>query len=122
MGLLLSPTNRAYDQNVTGALNGTIIDPNDAVSGGATVSATHRVTGAVRKMTANSEGFFAFESLLSGEYEVKGAAQGCTAQLQVLTVQIGVTVCGKFTLTVGEANQIVNVRQAGKPAAQKGIL
>lgn len=112
LGLWLTP---AYAQNATGALNGTITDPNDAVIGGATVSATHRATGALRKLTANNEGFFVFESLIPGEYEVKVEARGFTAQLQVLTVQVGTTVSGKFTLTVGGTSQTVEVVGGGAP-------
>jgi hypothetical protein len=81
LGLCSSPTNQALAQNATGAINGTITDPNDAVVGGAAVSATHRATGASRKLTANSEGFFVIESLIPGEYEVKIEAPGFTAQV-----------------------------------------
>ncbi|MBI1765005.1 MAG: TonB-dependent receptor [Acidobacteria bacterium] len=114
-GLWLSPVTPAYAQNATGAINGMVTDPNEAVVAGAKVSATHRATGAVRKLTSNTEGGFIFESLIPGEYEVKVEAQGFTSQLQVLTVQVGVTVSGKFTLTVGGANQTVEVVGGGAP-------
>ncbi len=115
LGLLLSPASRAYAQNATGAINGTVSDPQDAVVAGATVSATHRATGATRKLTSNSEGSFVFESLIPGEYEVKVEAQGFTSQLTVFTVQVGATVSAKFALSVGRSSELINVSGDSTP-------
>jgi hypothetical protein len=106
--LLLIPA-LALAQNPTGAITGTVLDPNDEVLANAVITATNRATGAVRKLTTKSEGIYWLENLAPGEYEIKVEAQGFTTQLQVLTVQVGTTTTGNFVLSVGTASQSVEV-------------
>jgi hypothetical protein len=102
-------------QNATGAISGSVTDPNGAVIAGATVTATNKATGATRKLTTKEEGHFVFESMLPGEYEVKAEAQGFTPQLQALVVQVGNTVTLNFGLSVGTASQSIEVVGGGAP-------
>jgi Carboxypeptidase regulatory-like domain len=98
-----------YAQNATGAINGTVSDPSEAVLPNATVTVKNTATGATRKLTTGGEGTFWFENLLPGEYEVKVEAQGFTSQIQVLVVQVGNTTTGNFRMSVGTTSQTVEV-------------
>lgn len=112
---LLELSMRGHAQNATGAINGTVSDPNQAVIAGAVVTATNTATGAARKLTTKEEGIFTFDNLPPGEYEVKVEAQGFTSQLQVLIVLVGNTTTGNFAMSIGAANQTVEVTGGGAP-------
>ncbi|HEX4951242.1 MAG TPA: carboxypeptidase regulatory-like domain-containing protein [Blastocatellia bacterium] len=105
----------ALAQNATGSLNGTVKDPADAVILNAKVTVTNKATGALRNLTTGSEGNFIAENLVPGEYDVKVEANGFIPQLQTLIVQVGVTSSVNFSLTVGGANQSVEVVGGGAP-------
>src|SRR5262245_61539539 len=99
-------------QNATGAITGTVTDPNNDVVANATVTVTNKATGAVRKVATRSGGVYSVESLLPGEYEVKVEAQGFIPQLQALPVTVGNTTTGNFSLTVGGTSQTIEVTGA----------
>ena len=107
--LLLSMGTPILAQNATGAINGTVKDPHDAVVPNASLTVTNKATGAARKLTTNSEGNFTFESLVPGQYEAKAEAQGFATQVQELTVIVGNTTTANFAMTVGAVTQIVDV-------------
>ena len=107
--LLMSNAVPLFAQNATGAINGTVKDPNEAVMSSAVVTLTSKATGAARKANTNSEGNFTFDSLLPGDYEVKVEAQGFSTQVQTVTVVVGATTTGNFSMTVGAVTQIVDV-------------
>lgn len=113
--LLLSIATQVLAQNATGAINGTVTDPNEAVIANATVAVTNTATGATRKATTNDEGSFSFDNLPPGDYEVKVTAQGFVAQLQTATVQVGNTTTSSFVLSVGATSQTVEVVGGGAP-------
>ncbi len=99
----------AIAQNATGAINGTVTDPSEAVIVNAVVSVTNTATGAVRKLTTRNEGTYWFENLVPGEYEVRVEAQGFTTQLRIVVVQVGNTTTNNFEMSVGVASQNVEV-------------
>ena len=96
-------------QNATGAINGTVTDPNGAVIPAAAVTVTNKATGAVRKMTTSSEGAFWVENLLPGEYEVRVEHSGFVSQIQTVAVQVASTATAPFQLTIGSTTQTVEV-------------
>src|SRR5262245_59501898 len=99
-------------QNATGAITGTVTDPNNDVVSNATVTVTNKATGAVRKVTTRGGGVYSVENLFPGEYEVKVEAQGFTTQLQALPVVVGNTTTGDFSMTVGGTSQTIEVTAA----------
>jgi Carboxypeptidase regulatory-like domain len=107
--LTLATVSLAVAQNATGAINGTVTDPNEAVIANAAVTLTNKATGAARKFQTSGEGSFWFENLPPGEYEVKVAAQGFTSQIKVVVVQVGNTSTANFTLSIGSTSQMVEV-------------
>lgn len=107
--LVLSIWIQAFAQNPTGAIKGVVKDPNNAVVTTAVATATSKSTGAARKVKAGNDGIFVFESLQPGDYEVKVEAQGFSTQVQILTVEVGGTTTGDFSVAVGAASQTVDV-------------
>src|SRR5262245_54741931 len=96
-------------QNATGAITGTVTDPNNEAVAGAAVTVTSKATGAVRKVSTRGEGNYTVENLIPGEYEVRVESQGFIAQVQVLLVQVGASTTGNFSMTVGATNQTIEV-------------
>lgn len=100
---------QAFGQNATGAIKGVVKDQHDAVVTTAVVTATNKATGAVRRMNAGSDGIFALESLVPGDYEVKAEAQGFSTQIQNLSVEVGNTATANFSMVIGTVTQVVEV-------------
>lgn len=97
-------------QNPTGSIRGTVTDQQGAVILNATVTATSKATGDARKVTTGSDGIYAVENLLPGEYDVKVEAQGfATQNITSLVVQTGSTTSGDASLRAGGAGEVVDV-------------
>jgi Carboxypeptidase regulatory-like domain/TonB dependent receptor-like, beta-barrel len=63
-------------QVTTGTISGTVIDPNGAVVPGANVKATNLDTNALKELSSDSDGRFAFTLLPPGRYQVEITAHG----------------------------------------------
>ncbi|MEP7341899.1 MAG: carboxypeptidase regulatory-like domain-containing protein [Acidobacteriota bacterium] len=113
--LLIILRTQAIAQNASGAITGAVTDPNGEVIPGATVTVKNTATGAGRTLTTRTEGNYAVENLPPGEYEVKVESKGFTSQLKVLTVAVGNTTTGNFSLSIGSASQTVEVVGGGSP-------
>ncbi|HEX8163195.1 MAG TPA: carboxypeptidase regulatory-like domain-containing protein [Pyrinomonadaceae bacterium] len=71
----------ATAQVTTGALQGTVLDPNGAAVAGATIKVTNVDTGISRDTTTNTEGFYRVTNLTPGaNYRVEVTATGFTAR------------------------------------------
>ena len=84
-------------------------DPNNEALASAAVTVTSKATGAVRKVSTKGEGNYTVENLIPGEYEVRVESQGFATQVQVLLVQVGASTTGNFSMTIGAANQTIEV-------------
>src|SRR5215475_13877392 len=74
---LLSFTQIAYAQEITGVISGTVKDPNGAAIPGATLTISDSEKKVVvRTITANEGGEFTAPNLLSGLYEISVEASG----------------------------------------------
>ena len=60
----------------TGALRGTVVDPNGAVVPGVSVTLTNTTTGQAQVTTTDTNGLYGFSLLYPGTYEVEFSAQG----------------------------------------------
>jgi hypothetical protein len=96
-------------QNATGSITGNITDPNDAVIANASVTVTNRATGATRKIVTKEDGNYIIENLMPGEYEVRIEAKGFSSMLQIVSVEVGTTATGNFTMTVGQSSELITV-------------
>jgi hypothetical protein len=109
VALLANMTFPVMAQNPTGAIRGTVTDPQGAVILNATVTVTRKATGESRKISTGGDGIYAAENLLPGEYEVKIEAQGFATQVITAQVQVGNTTTGDAALRVGTTGEIVDV-------------
>src|SRR5215510_12634347 len=96
-------------QNATGSITGMVTDPNNEAIASAVVTVTSKATGAVRKVSTKGEGNYTAENLVPGEYEVRVESQGFVTQVRVMLVQVGASATGNFSMTVGAANQTMEV-------------
>src|SRR5437879_13918440 len=74
----------------TGALTGTVTDPQGAVIGGATVTATNNDTNQARRTTTSENGTYRFNLLPPGSYRVKFEAAGFQT-VDVPSIAVNVT-------------------------------
>ena len=113
LALVSSSGLTVFAQNATGSIRGTVKDANEALVENASVTATNKATGAVRKIGTGGDGVFVVENLIPGEYEVKIEAQGFAPQTTTLTVEVGGTTSALFNLTVGGQAEAVEIAAGG---------
>lgn len=125
----------AQGQTINGSISGTVIDTQDAVVSGATVTATNNQTGSTRTVETNDSGSFRFSGLPVGVYTVKveksgfdslinnnvqvSVASDANLQLKLETGSVGATV--DVSTTVGEVLDTTQ-SQVSKTVNEKQIL
>jgi hypothetical protein len=103
-----------FGQAMDGNLVGTVTDPAGAVVPGATVEITNSATGVKSTTTTSESGFFRFNNLLPGTYELKVSRQGfAVADLKNVTVSLNATSTANVSLRVGDVTQTVEVTETG---------
>jgi outer membrane receptor protein involved in Fe transport len=97
-------------QVVTANLQGLVTDGTGAVVPDAAVTAVSLETGLTRETVTNGEGFYRFNLLPRGTYEVRAAKSGfVTGRVQGVTLVVGETVNANMTLKVGAQSEKVIV-------------
>ena len=95
---------------VTASISGTVKDPSGAAIAGATVTATNVGTGIATTQTSNGQGFYSFQSLPLGHYNIEAQQKGFKTYRQtglVLDVNAALTV--DPALQVGQSTEKVEV-------------
>src|SRR5262249_37764515 len=103
---------RAQD---TGTISGTVVDTSDQVLPGATLTLTDEATGAVRTMTSNERGEFAFRALQPGSYTIAAELQGFRKyerRANVLNASSRLEL-GNVKLEIGTLSEVVSVVAEG---------
>lgn len=108
LALLASPLLRAQT-TTTGAITGTVLDPTDAIVGGAHVTITSVETGAVSRIDANGSGNFRVGFLNPGHYRVTVEMAGFSRIEREVLVQAGQVTTSDAKLALGSETQTVNV-------------
>src|SRR2546430_970952 len=86
----------------TGAIVGTVVDPQGAVVPSADVSITDKSTNTTSKTTTNSAGHYTFSNVSPGSYDIRISKQGFqTAFVRDQRVEIGRTLTEDINLPVG---------------------
>jgi hypothetical protein len=85
----IAATDLLYGQAVTGALLGTVTDPNNAVVGGANVTVTEVNTNIKHTTTTNESGNYVFDKLPLGKYSIEVEHAGFK---KVLKTEVDVSV------------------------------
>src|SRR6202022_2055200 len=88
---------------------GTVKDPSGAVVPGATVTIKSVSTATTRALTTTDAGTYSAIALVPRDYHVSYEAAGVGAGERVITVSVGVTANGDFTLGVAQETSKIEV-------------
>jgi len=105
----------AFGQTDRGAIKGVVVDQQDQVVSGATVTLTNTATGARVQLTTGDSGSFLFPSLIVGSYQLAAEKTGFKRFSQPdVQVEVGRTSALTITLNPGEVTETITVEgQAG---------
>jgi hypothetical protein len=107
--MILSAT-LAYSQGATGAITGTVHDPNGAVVSGASVEVTNNSTGEKRTATTNDQGDFTVPNLPVGSYTLTVNATGfATGTARDVKVSVSFTTDTDVALSLAGAAETITV-------------
>ena len=96
-----------------GTLLGTVTDPHNAVVAGATVTATVPATGVKRSVVTDSQGFYSFQNLGVGTYDVQVEATGFKPLRRTgVVVDVNSRSVVDASLTVGSTTETVTVSES----------
>ena len=112
--LCLSTTNIFAQVTATATLQGTVTDKTAAVIPGAEVSISNAATGLQRTETSNNAGFYVFNLLPAGTYEVRVAVRGfATGVYQNVELSVGRTTTVDAQLSPSQQAETVTVEASG---------
>ena len=107
MGLFVNPT---LAQVTTGNIAGRVLDPQQKVVAGATVTATNQGTGAARTATTNDSGEFTITELAPGKYDITVEAPSFSKSVvRGHEVNVGATPTLTIEMKPGELTAVVEV-------------
>jgi hypothetical protein len=102
-------------QQPTGAIEGSVTDPQGAVVSTAKITARNLATGATRTVDAGEDGHYRILQLAPGNYEVKVTGEGFkTTVVSNVKVDVGVNVPLDIKMEVGGASETVTVTGGGE--------
>ncbi len=103
-----------YAQETRGDISGRVVDEQGRVVPGATVTATHKGTGAARSTTTNDSGEYAITNLAPGTYDLTAeAASFSKALAKDFELNLGSKVTQNFELKPGAVSATVLVTSEG---------
>jgi hypothetical protein len=109
LAILLIVAGLAY-AGVTASISGTVNDSSGAAVVGATVTATNVATGVAATQQTNGDGFYSFQSLPLGTYNIDVVQKGFKAYRQTgLVVDVNSALVVDVALQVGQATETVEV-------------
>jgi hypothetical protein len=100
-----------FAQAPTGSINGTVADQTGAVIPNASVTVTNKADANVRTLTTNADGLYSAPALPSGDYEVRAEVSGFKTLIRQAQVAAGGTTSVDMAMTLGQANDVVNVEE-----------
>jgi len=112
MMALLVPGLLLAQNSTTGAINGTVTDPSNAVISNAAVTLTNTGTGVSVNATTNSSGSYGFPLLGPSTYKLTVKQTGFRTVEQTVTVAVGQTTTANVQLLVGQSAEVVEVTGA----------
>ena len=99
----------AQSQATTAQINGRVVDAQNAVLPGVTVTATSTATGYTNSVTTNNEGFYVLPLLPPGAYTLTIELQGFTTARRTIPLTVGATATANQTLQVGGVQETILV-------------
>jgi hypothetical protein len=111
IGLFLFAVNtKVSAQTATGSILGTATDQSGGTLAGVTVTLTSVTTGTSRSVTTTDAGTYSLVALLPGSYKLTYEATGFGKGEQTLTVAVGATTNGDFTMPLASQTTKVEVQ------------
>src|ERR1700739_3243897 len=96
---------------VSASISGTVRDPSGATIAGATVTASKTGTGISQNQKTNSAGFYSFQTLPLGHYEVSVQQPGFKGYKKTgLVLDVDAALVVDVALQVGEVRELVQVQ------------
>src|SRR6201997_2367128 len=96
---------------VSASISGTVRDPSGATIAGATVTASNTDTGISQSQKTNSAGFYSFQTLPLGQYEVSVQQPGFKGYKKTgLVLDVDAALVVDVALQVGEVRELVQVQ------------
>jgi Carboxypeptidase regulatory-like domain len=106
---LYLPLGMAFAQT-SGSITGEVKDQSGAVAPNAAVTVTNSETNVARSTITNADGIYSFPDLTPGIYQIKVAAAGFANIVRSnIELQVQQTARVDFSLTLGQANQTIEV-------------
>ena len=99
----------AQGQVTGGAVTGTVLDPNGAAVGGATVLLHDKTRGQDLTAETTSAGSYSFPNVQTGTYTITVTASGFAKATGDVIVSLNQTATANVTLTVASTTAVVNV-------------
>ena len=94
----------------TGTIQGTVVDPTNAVVSGAKVTATNLATNLATTSRTNKDGLYSIPNLPAGNYQVGVTASGFSSELlQKIVLDVGEQQAANFALKVGASSENIVV-------------
>ena len=101
---------------LTGTINGTVVDASQAAIPSATLVLTNTQTGETRQAVSSDQGYFNFADVARGEYAIKVTAQGFRElQIGPVTLTVGQNMTVRPKLDVGTVTETVEVQGTPPP-------
>ena len=108
--LAMTPTIVWGQSSTTGLVSGVVVDPSNAVVGGAKVALTELSTNATQSTVADTSGRYEFAAVQPGQYKMSITASGFkTNVITNIVVEVTKAYTYNVTLQVGTASQTVEV-------------
>ena len=99
-----------FGQSNYASLSGTVLDPKGQAIAGASVQLVSAGTLAVRQVTSNEQGIYQITALLPEEYQLKVQAQGFSASIQTVRLEVGQQMTHDVNLELTSVNSNVTVQ------------
>ena len=99
----------AQSLGTAGTVTGRVVDPNNAVVSGATVTISNPVTGYTRTATTEADGFFRFNDVPPNAYQLSVTASGFQTAQQTVSVRSTVPIELRIPLSLGSTTATVDV-------------
>src|SRR5437660_8304708 len=99
----------AHAQLVTANLQGVVTDSSGAVIAGASITASDSETGVQRTTTTNADGFYRFNLLPRGQYELQAPKSGFTGERLKVNLTVGDTITANLRLKVAGSSEQIHV-------------
>jgi Carboxypeptidase regulatory-like domain len=112
LGLIaIAPQSHAQVSVSTGAISGTVSDPQGASVPGAKVTVLNKESGFTQALESSSSGTFSVGALSPGTYTVKIEAKSFKTVQSTVVVQVGQVTSTNFKLELGAASTVVEVTE-----------